>query len=149
MDFLKRNSKRILLESLGWVLVALGLAAIVLPGPGLLMLFAGLALLATQYEWAERRVEPIRKAALKTAADSVKSWPRIITSTVFCLALIGIGICWGIQPPAPSWWPLADKWWLVGGWGTGGTIIGSGAIALITIGYSFWAFRLQAPKHKQ
>lgn len=149
MNFVKKHGKRVILESLGWLLVVLGLAAIVLPGPGLLMLFAGLALLATQYEWAEQRLEPIRRAALKAAADSVRSWPRVILSTLFCLALVGIGICWGVHPPVPDWWPLADKWWLVGGWGTGGTIIGSGIIALVTISYSFWAFREKQPKHKQ
>ena len=149
MNRMKKHAKRVVLESLGWILIALGLAALVLPGPGLLMLFAGLALLALQYEWAERRVHPIRQAALKTAAESVKSWPRIILSVALSLGLVGIGICWGIHPPAPLWWPLADKWWLAGGWGTGGTIIGSGTIALITIGYSFWAFRTRQPKHKQ
>ena len=50
-----------------------GIAALVLPGPGLLALFAGVALLATQYEWAERRLEPVKKAALRGAADSVKT----------------------------------------------------------------------------
>lgn len=32
----------------GWVLLALGLAALVLPGPGLLMIAAGLAVLSQQ-----------------------------------------------------------------------------------------------------
>ena len=53
-------AKRIGLEILGWVLLLLGMAAIFLPGPGLLGIFAGLALLSQQYEWAERRVEPVR-----------------------------------------------------------------------------------------
>ena len=44
--------------------VVLGVAAIFLPGPGLLGIFAGLALLSQQYEWAERRVEPVRLRAL-------------------------------------------------------------------------------------
>ncbi len=138
---MKRNAKRIVLESLGWVLVAFGIAALVLPGPGLLAIFAGMALLATQYEWAERRLEPIQTAALKTAADSVKSWPRIIMSTIFSLILVGLGIIWGARPDVPSWWPIGDKWWLIGGWATGGTIIGSGIIALAMIFYSFSKFR--------
>jgi hypothetical protein len=141
MNFLTRHGKRIVLEALGWILVVLGIAALILPGPGLLMLFAGMALLATQYEWAERRVEPIQKAALKTAADSVKSWPRILVSLVFCFVLIAVGITWGIHPATPGWWPLADKWWLIGGWGTGGTIIGSGVLALGMIVYSYLNFR--------
>ena len=60
----KRLLKRIAIESLGWILVVVGIAALVLPGPGLLALFAGVFLLATQYEWAERRLEPVKKALL-------------------------------------------------------------------------------------
>lgn len=144
MDFIKRNAKRAVVEGLGWLLVAAGIAAIVLPGPGLLMLFAGMALLATQYEWAEKRLAPIRRAALKGAADSVKTWPRIVVSALFSLVLIGGGITWGLQPAVPGWWPLASKWWLAGGWGTGGTLIGSGIIALAMIIYSYRTFRSRA-----
>lgn len=147
MNFLSRHAKRILLEGLGWLLVVVGIAALVLPGPGLLALFAGMALLATQYEWAERRLEPVRKAALKTAADSVKTWPRIIMSVFFALAIIAVGVVWGLQPAAPSWWPLDDKWWLIGGWGTGGTLIASGLIALAMIVYSFANYRERPTKH--
>ncbi len=141
MDFMKRNAKRFAIEGLGWLLVVVGIAALVLPGPGLLAIFAGMALLATQYEWAERRLDPIRKAALKTAADSVKTWPRIVLSTCFSLGLIALGVFWGVSPDAPQWWPLDEKWWLVGGWGAGATLIFSGCIALVMIVYSFMNFR--------
>ena len=80
----KSAAKRVVVEGLGWILVLVGIAALVLPGPGLLALFAGVALLATQYEWAERRVEPVKKAALRGAADSVKTWPRILVSAAGC-----------------------------------------------------------------
>lgn len=148
MDFFKKNLKRLGIESLGWLLVVVGIAALVLPGPGLLILVAGLALLATQYEWAERRVEPIRKAALKAAADSVKSWPRILISGLLSLCLISLGLVWGIHPAVPSWWPLADKWWLIGGWGTGGSLIASGLIALAMVIYSSLVLRPASNKHK-
>jgi putative transmembrane protein PGPGW len=137
----KSTAKRVAVEGLGWVLVLVGIAALVLPGPGLLALFAGVALLATQYEWAERRVEPVKKAALRGAADSVKSWPRIALSVLGVCWLIGLGIYWGLRPDAPSWWPIDDKWWLVGGWGTGGTLIGSGILAGAMIVYSYLNFR--------
>jgi hypothetical protein len=41
-------AKRLVLETLGWVLLVAGVAAIFLPGPGLLGIFAGLALLSQQ-----------------------------------------------------------------------------------------------------
>ena len=50
--------KRIGLEIVGWTLLVVGIAALVLPGPGLLMMAGGIVLLSQQYEWAERRVEP-------------------------------------------------------------------------------------------
>ncbi len=137
----KSTAKRILVEGAGWILVLVGIAALVLPGPGLLALFAGVALLATQYEWAERRLEPVKKAALRTAADSVKTWPRILMSTLGVIWLIALGIYWGIGPEAPSWWPIADTWWLVGGWGTGATLIGSGILAGAMVVYSYLNFR--------
>ncbi|HWT56089.1 MAG TPA: PGPGW domain-containing protein [Candidatus Microsaccharimonas sp.] len=141
MKSLRHHARRIILEGLGWLLVVVGIAALVLPGPGLLALFAGLALLATQYEWAERRLEPVRKAALKTAADGVKTWPRICLSTLFSLGLIALGVMWGRHPAVPSWWPFANRLWLIGGWGTGATLIGSGLIALAMIIYSYTHFR--------
>ena len=138
---MKSTAKRILVEGAGWILVLVGIAALVLPGPGLLALFAGVALLATQYEWAERRLEPVKTAALRTAADSVKTWPRILMSVLGVCWLVALGIYWGIGPDAPSWWPIADKWWLVGGWGTGATLIGSGILAGAMVVYSYLNFR--------
>jgi hypothetical protein len=137
----KSAAKRIVLEGLGWILVLVGIAALVLPGPGLLALFAGVALLATQYEWAERRLEPVKKAALRGAADSVKSWPRILLSAFGVLWLIGFGIVWVLDPAVPSWWPIDDKWWLIGGRGTGATLIGSGILAGAMVVYSYFNFR--------
>jgi uncharacterized protein (TIGR02611 family) len=138
---IKHHVRRALLEGLGWLLVVAGIAALVLPGPGLLLLFAGLALLSTQYDWAERRLEPVKAAALKTAAESVGSWPRILMSVILALIIIAIGVVWGVHPATPDWWPLADRFWLIGGWGTGSTLIASGLIALSMIIVSYFKFR--------
>lgn len=132
--------KTVLLQVAGWVLVLFGLAALVLPGPGLLALFAGLAVLATQYEWAERHLDLVEKAALRGAQTSVETWPRILLSATGAFLVIGIGIFWGLGPAAPSWWPLASKWWLMGGWGTGASLIVSGVIALGLLVYSHLRF---------
>ena len=135
------KGKRILLQGAGWTLVLVGLAALVLPGPGLLSLFAGMAILATQYEWADRHLDPVEKAALRGAESSVKTWPRILLAAFGAFLVIGLGIYWGLGPTAPSWWPIGDKWWLMGGWGTGASLIGSGLIALGLLVYSYLHFR--------
>lgn len=138
---LGRRSRRVALEIVGWLLVVGGIAALVLPGPGLLALFAGLAILANQYEWAERRLDPVKTKALETAAAGVENWWRIAMSVAGALALMAIGVFWIVGPEAPSWWPVRDSWWLLGGWGTGTTLIGSGLIALGLVVYSYRRFR--------
>ena len=62
-------------------------------------------------------------------------------STTLALGLIAVGVIWGIRPAAPGWWPLAEKWWLFGGWGTGVFLIFSGLLALGLLGWSMKNFR--------
>lgn len=141
-----KKGKQLLLQAAGWLLVLVGLAALVLPGPGVLALFAGMAILATQYEWAERHIVPVEKAALRGAEGSVKTWPRILFSAFGAFLVVALGVYWGLSPAAPAWWPIADKWWLMGGWGTGASLIVSGVIALALLTYSYLRFRLRRPR---
>ena len=140
------TGKGVLLQAAGWTLLLVGLAALVLPGPGILALFAGMAILATQYEWADRHLDPVRKAALRGAESSVKAWPRVLLCALGAFLLVGLGIYWGLGPAAPAWWPIGDKWWLIGGWGTGASLIVSGLIALALLVYSYLRFRPRRPK---
>jgi hypothetical protein len=133
--------RRVVLEVFGWALVAGGVAALVLPGPGLLMLFAGLALLSQQYTWAERRVDPVKERAVQAAKDGVQTWPRILLSLLGVLWLIGAGVVWAVRPPAPGWWPVDEGWWLFGGWAAGLTLIASGLLAGALMGYAFVKYR--------
>ena len=137
----KEKLKSGAIEILGWLLLLVGIVALVLPGPGLLALFAGLALLSRRNKWARRRLEPVRKAAQEAARSGVSSPTRLLGSILAILALIGVGIIWGLRPSPPSWWPLAEKYWLIGGWGTGTTLIASGIIAAVMLIYSYVRFR--------
>ena len=135
---MKGAAKRVALEVVGWLLVVAGLAAIVLPGPGLLLLAAGLFVLSQQYEWAERRVDPILDRALIGAATGVESAWKVALSLLFALGLVACGVLWIQSPPAPDWWPLAESWWLPGGMATGITQVASGIVAL---GLIVWSYR--------
>jgi uncharacterized protein (TIGR02611 family) len=61
--FIGRNGKRIAVSVLGFVLLLAGLAMMVLPGPGILVILAGLAVLATEYVWAQRAMNYARQKA--------------------------------------------------------------------------------------
>ena len=125
---------------LGWTLLVVGVAALVLPGPGLLLIAAGLTVLSQQYLWARRRLRPVRERALQAARISVRSTGSILLAVVIALVPIGLGLVWAWQPPMPSWWPVAERWWLAGGLGTASSMIGSGAIALGLLAYSYARF---------
>ena len=137
--------KRVALEVIGWTLVVTGIAALILPGPGLLMLFGGLAVLSQQYEWAERRVRPVEIRAKKAAAESVQTWPRIIASFLGACWVLGTGLVWLLRPAVPDWWPFEAKWWLLGGWPTGVTLVASAFIAFALIVYSYRTYRGMDP----
>jgi uncharacterized protein (TIGR02611 family) len=59
--FIARNSKRIAVTIAGFVVVLAGVAMLVLPGPGLLVIIAGLAILATEYVWAQRLLKAAQR----------------------------------------------------------------------------------------
>ena len=137
---MKGAARRIGIEVVGWTLVLGGIAALVLPGPGLLMLFGGLAVLSQQYDWAERRLAPVKYRALKGAAESVENRVRIVISIGGVVLLLAAGALWAWNPPAPDWWTFSDSWWLPGGLATAITQIASAVIAGGLIVYSYRRF---------
>ena len=68
--FIKRSGKRIAVTVVGGFVVLVGIAMLVLPGPGILVIIAGLAILATEYVWAERLLRMAKERAVQ-AKDKV------------------------------------------------------------------------------
>jgi hypothetical protein len=130
------TAKRLLLEVLGWILLGVGILALFLPGPGMLMTLGGLAILSSQYGWARRLMEPVRVKAWRGAAEGVETVPRIALSALVALVMIGVAVLWLWSPPAPGWWPVAERWWLFGGPAVGITMIVSAVVALALLGYA-------------
>lgn len=54
MRKLLSNTKRIIVIVFGITIILIGLALMVLPGPGLIVIIFGLAILASEFVWAER-----------------------------------------------------------------------------------------------
>ena len=59
--FVARNSKRAAITVVGFVLVLGGLVLLVLPGPGLVVIALGFAVLGTEYMWAAKALEHTRR----------------------------------------------------------------------------------------
>jgi uncharacterized protein (TIGR02611 family) len=68
--FTLRNARRVAITIVGFAVVVLGLILVPLPGPGWLIVFAGLAILATEYVWA-RRLLNYAKSKVGQAKDAV------------------------------------------------------------------------------
>jgi hypothetical protein len=124
--------KRVLVSVAGVLLVGVGVLLLVLPGPGLLVVLAGLLLLASEFPALQRYVEPVRKRALQAAEGSVSSPLRIAGTVLFGAALIGLGIFWGIQDSLPF-----------AGWSSGASLNLSGLIVLGLLGWSYRRVHLQ------
>ncbi len=54
MERFRRQSKKVLIGIVGGLVVLIGLVMIPYPGPGWLVVFAGLAILATEFEFASK-----------------------------------------------------------------------------------------------
>jgi hypothetical protein len=129
----------------GWVLTLAGLAALVLPGPGLLLMVVGLVVLSQEYEWAERQLEPVKARAFAVAAAGVATWPRVLGSGLAAMCVIAAGVVWALDPTIPEFWIVGPQL-PFGGWATASTLLVSGAIAIGLLLYSIRRFRGVSPE---
>jgi hypothetical protein len=123
-----KQVKRATVAVAGSVVLLVGIALLVLPGPGLLLVLAGLVILASEFPALERYVDPVQDRAMKAAEDSVSSPLRIAGSVLCGLGLIAAGIIWGLR--VFSWLPWP-------GWSTGSSLILSGIVLFVLLGWSY------------
>jgi len=132
-----KQVKRATVAVAGSVVLLVGIALLVLPGPGLLLVLAGLVILASEFPALERHVDPVRDRAMKAAEDSVSSPIRIAGSVLCGLALIAAGVVWGLR--VFSWLPFP-------GWSTGSSLILSGVVLFVLLGWSYK--KVNARRHR-
>jgi tellurite resistance protein TerC len=65
-----RGARRIAIALIGSTILLLGVAMLILPGPGLLVIPIGLALLSTEFVWARRWLARIREAATRLPREA-------------------------------------------------------------------------------
>jgi uncharacterized protein (TIGR02611 family) len=58
-----RNVKRVVKTVFGFTLLVIGVVLLVTPGPGWVVILAGLALLAAEYLWARRLLDRLKDGA--------------------------------------------------------------------------------------
>lgn len=94
MDAVKRHTKRIAIAVAGTVVLLAGIIAIPYPGPGWLIVFAGLAILATEFAWA-RRVLDFAKGYYDTWTVWLKAQsPVVRVSVLVATGLIVVLTLW-------------------------------------------------------
>lgn len=70
-----KAARKLAVFVVGGTLVLLGFALLVLPGPGGLVIIAGLAVLAIEFAWAARLLEKAKEKA-RRAKDRAKRFTR-------------------------------------------------------------------------
>jgi uncharacterized protein (TIGR02611 family) len=66
--FIQRSGKRVAVTIAGFAVLLAGIALLVLPGPGWLLIFIGLTILATEYVWAQRLLNAAKRKAEQAKA---------------------------------------------------------------------------------
>ena len=68
-----RQAKRVIRVVFGFTLLIVGVLLLVLPGPGWVTIFFGLALLAAEFAWARRLLDRLKSTVnqVKRSAQSV------------------------------------------------------------------------------
>lgn len=80
LRWIGRNSKRLLVLVAGFAVVGAGIAMLVLPGPGIIVVILGLAVLATEFAWAERALD-------RTTTRAASATSKVTASRAGRLAL--------------------------------------------------------------
>lgn len=93
-----RLTWRVGVSVVGVVLIVGGIVLLPLPGPGWLIIFAGLGVLATEFEWAARLLR-FARAKVSAWTSWVKSRPRPVQLLIGLAGLIVLAAA-----VASAWW---------------------------------------------
>lgn len=78
---------RLAIIVVGWVVLIAGLVMMVLPGPGIVAILAGLGILSRELPWAERLMEAVRE---KAKLDELKEQPAWVRGLMWALTIVAV-----------------------------------------------------------
>lgn len=84
MDRIKKHSKRLAIGVSGVLVVLIGLVLVPYPGPGWLVVFAGFAILSTEFEFAAKALVRL-KHAYGLWTDWLQRQNRIVQASVIAI----------------------------------------------------------------
>lgn len=145
---LKSLFERLGVEILGWTLIPVGIVLMPLPGPGMLIVVAGVALLSRRHVWAQKILDPLRRRAVDAAKYGVATWPRIIISFLGGVWLVVLGFVWWASPEIPEFSILSIGFGPqlpAHGWGTAIGLWASAGAAWGLLAYSVIRWREPHP----
>lgn len=123
--------RRSIVTIVGLLIVLGGIALMVLPGPGILLVVVGLAVLATEYAWARDLLGTAKEKAVKAQEEAVASPWRTGATVLFAVGMIAVGVAMLLVDDVR--WPvydgLLDSFWKPL---TGGIVIVTSVILLTT-----------------
>ena len=73
---LYRTARKIAIALIGATLLLIGIALLVLPGPGMLTIMAGLAVLAAEFAWARLWLRKLKKRS-QAMWERVRGEPKV------------------------------------------------------------------------
>jgi uncharacterized protein (TIGR02611 family) len=92
--FIGRSGKRIAVTVVGFAVLLAGLVMMVTPGPGILGIIAGLAILASEYAWAEHMLDKAKQKAGQAAQAATASPLRVALAVAGTVAGIAAAVLW-------------------------------------------------------
>lgn len=131
-----KQVKRLIVAVIGFTILGIGIAMIVLPGPAILVIPLGLSILATEFVWAKRFLEKMKDRLKKTYKSSTKAMERshqlkvgetrseygqkkpeerkrTLKKIIVAGGIIGIVvilIIWGLAAGAGFLWDILPQW---------------------------------------
>ena len=87
--------KRVLVGIVGGLVTVIGVVALIAPGPGWLIIFAGLGILGTEFAWAARALKTAKGVASR-AVDSAKIAKRqkLLIFAVIAFSALALLVIW-------------------------------------------------------